>query len=182
MTDANPPVADVAPPSPEPLQYFKGQPISREGAAAQMATLTQDPKFMDRVAARDAEAFSEYNQLWRLSRGMSAEPAPPFGPVDIGDEVDARVAAAMQQHAGFYRDRGYSELQQIEIVGQRPVTMEEKRWHQAQYDMKRTSAAFMARWSAGDLEAIKEMNNHAIAMRLPTGTLEDIKRGGWLDE
>jgi hypothetical protein len=141
-----------------------------------METLTQNPEFMDRVRARDAEAFSEYNKLWRLSRGMSAEPEPPHSSVDIGTEADARVVAAVQQHAGFYRDRGYTELQQTEIVGQRPITMEERRWHETQYNMKRTSAAFMARWSAGDLEAVREMNNHAIAMRLPIGTLEDIKR------
>jgi hypothetical protein len=54
--------------------------------------------------------------------------------------------------------------------------MEERRW-QTQYNMKKSSPAFMARWSAGDLEALREMNNHAIAMRgLPLGTLDDIAR------
>lgn len=176
MTDAAP---GVTPPEGPPVGASKiiNAPLTDPAVAAQrMADLAADPKFMEKVAAKDAEAFSEYNKAWRVAHGLPAEPEPPHSPVEIDTERDARVIAVMQQHAGFYRDRGYTEQQQVEIVGQRPVTMEEKRWHQTQYDMKKSSPAFMARWSAGDLEAIKEMNNHAIAMRLPTGTLADIER------
>jgi hypothetical protein len=174
---ATPGASPTPDPPLQPLQYLGGQPISAETALQRMQELREDTKFMERVAARDAEAFAEHTRLWRVAHGLSVEPTPPHSPVDIGTEADARVIAAVQEHAGFYRDRGYTEQQQIEIVGGRPITMEERRWHEAQYNMKRSSAEFMRRWSAGDLEAIREMNNHAIGMRgLPLGTLEDIKR------
>ena len=175
MTDTPAP-ATPATPEPAPLMFYQGQPISREAAAEQLQQLRDDPKFQERIAARDAEAFAENTRLWRLAHGMTPEPEPPQSPVQVDAEADARVVAAVQQHAGFYRDRGYSELQQIEIVGNRPITVEEKRWHETQYNMKKSSAAFMAKWSSGDLDAIKQMNDHAIAMRLPLGTLADIQR------
>jgi hypothetical protein len=181
-------VAPAAAPAPAPLApadsgslfagLYNGQPISRAGAFARMEELRADPKFQERVAARDPDAFSEHTRLWRLAHGLSAEPQPPQSPVDVDVEADARVIAAVQQHAEHYANKGATEQQQIEIVGQRPVTIEERRWHQAQYERKRTDPEFMRRWSAGSRQEIEEMNIHAIGMRLPLGTLDDIRRWG----
>jgi hypothetical protein len=84
----------------------------------------------------------------------------------------------MQQHAGALSRQGYNEQQQKEIIGRRPVTMQERQYHESQYEMRRKDAAFMARWSAGDMEAIKIMRDHAIGKSLPIGTLQDIERWG----
>jgi hypothetical protein len=167
---ATPPIAGVSP--------IVNAPLTPEAAAQRMIDLKADPEFMRRVEARDPAAFEDYNKAWRVAHGLPETPQPPQSPVEVNNETDARVIAAVQQHAGFYRDRGYSEEQQIEIVGQRPITVEERKWHEQQYEMKRSSPAFMAKWSAGDLEAVRDMQRHAIAMRLPLGTLDDIKRWG----
>lgn len=167
----------ASPPSPPGVSEIINAPLTDPAVAAQrMEDLKADPEFMKRVEAKDAVAFSEYNKAWRVAHGLPAEPAPPYSAAHIEPEADARLAAALEQHAGFYRDRGYSDLQQIEIIGQRPITPEEKRWHEQQWKEKSNSPAFMARWNAREADAIREMNNHAVAMRLPTGTLDDIKR------
>jgi hypothetical protein len=152
-------------------------PLSPETAPAMMETLKANPDFMKRVEACEPEAFAEYNKLWRVAHNLpEAPPQAPATVVDIKPEADARIVAAMQQHAAALGRQGFSEQQQAEIIGRRPVTMQERQWHESQYELRRKDAAFMARWSAGDMEAIKIMRDHAIGKSLPIGSLQDIER------
>jgi hypothetical protein len=137
MSDTPVDVSNVSPPAAGVSDVLNAS-LDAAAAAQHMQQLKDDPDFMKRVTAGDAEAFSQYNRLWRISRGMSPAPTPPQSPVEIGAEADGPIIAAIQQHAGFYRDRGYTEQQRIEIVGGRPITMEERRW-QTQYNMKKSS-------------------------------------------
>ena len=152
--------------------------LPADAASAEIARqqLLQDPDFMKRVEAKEPNAFAHYNRLWRLSRGMTAELLPPHSPVDVQTEIDARLAAQIEQHATVYADKGYTAEQATTILGQRPLLASEKQWHQVEYNNKRSDPEFMRRWMAGDQTAIRQMNTHAIALRLPTGTLEDIQR------
>jgi len=72
--------------------------LDAAAAAQHMQQLKDDPDFMKRVTAGDAEAFSQFNRLWG-----SPAPAPPQSPVEIGAEADGPIIAAIQQHAGFDR-------------------------------------------------------------------------------
>src|SRR5262249_45010769 len=146
--------------------------------AAQMEALKADPKFMERVSARDPEAFSQYNQLWRISRGLTPEPEPPQTAVHVGAEADERVMRDLQQHSDVLRRQGFDENQINEIVGRRPITMQERDWHQNQINILKRDHAFMQRWAAGDIEAIQKIQRHSVALSLPIGTLEDIERWG----
>jgi hypothetical protein len=149
------------------------QPLTPEVAAQQMDVLKADPKFMERVASKDAAAFNEFNRLWRISRGLPETPQPQSA-AEINAETDARVVAAVQQHAAVLGSLGYNEELQTVILGRRPVPQAEHDMHVSLYERYRKDAAFMARWSAGDMEAIKIMRDHAIGKSLPIGTLQQI--------
>ena len=149
--------------------------INQPAPIATPEALRADPAFMERVAKMEPEAFAQYNEAWRVAHGLTPKALPPQSMVDVDVEADARVIAAVQQHAEVLERNGYTLEQQIEIVGQRPVTMQERNWHQNQYELRRRDFAFMARWSSGDMEAIKIMRDHAIGKSLPIGTLEEIK-------
>jgi hypothetical protein len=151
-------------------------PLTPETAPALMETLKANPDFMKRIEAGEPEAFAEYNKAWRVAHNLPAEPGAPQTAAEVKPEADARIVAAWQQHAAALGRQGFSEQQQAEIIGRRPVTMEERQWHESQYEMRRKDAAFMQRWSPGDMEAIKIMRDHAIGKSLPIGTLQDIER------
>jgi hypothetical protein len=152
-------------------------PITDPNAARiRMGELTNDPEFMKRVTAKDAEAFAEYNRLWRVSRGMPPEPLPPFSQEEVVKEADQREVRQLQEHDGVLERQGYTPEQRLEIIGQRPIVAEEKALHARLYNEKRNNREFMNRWIGGDPQAIKEMHDHAIAMRMPDGSLEDVRR------
>src|SRR5215472_13612024 len=92
------------------------QPLTPEAAADRMMQLKESPEFMKRVGGGDAEAFAEYNKLWRVSRGLPETPQPPQSKVEVDAEADARTVAAVQQHAAVLAAQGFDEKQQIQIV------------------------------------------------------------------
>lgn len=167
MTDAAPaPVVGVSDitASPDPA-----------AAASQMESLKATPEFMERVRKGEPEAFDQYNRLWRLSRGMSETPQPPETVVDVESEIGGRLVAQVQQHADVLRGQGFDENQILEIIGQRPITMQERDYHKNQIALLRRDQDFMRRWSAGDLKAIQEIQRHSVALSLPIGTLAEIE-------
>jgi hypothetical protein len=169
--------APVSPPAPPPPS-IDDLPTDPVAAKSLREALVAHPDFM-KDWQTDQKKWTALGFLKWVAEGKPADKygEPPYQPVaDPEAQADSRAIAAVQQHAGFYRDHGYTEEQQIEIVGQRPITMEEKRWHETQYNNRKNDAEFMRRWTAGDTEALKIMRDHAIAMRLPLGTLADIAR------
>jgi len=170
---------NITPPAAPPEVGASGvmnAPLTPETAAQRMEDLKASPEFMAKVAAKDPAAFDEYNKAWRVAHGLTPEPLPPQSPTDVDTERDARVVAAVQQHAAVLRRQGFNDDQVTEIVGRRPITLQEREFHQNQIERLRRDQAFMARWSNGDIEAIHTIQKHSIALSLPTGTLQDIER------
>ena len=153
-------------------------PLTAEVAADRMAQLKDDPAFQERVAKRDPAAFEEHLKLWRVSRGLPTEPVPPQSKVEVEAEADARVVAQVQQHAAVLAAQGFTDNQQIQIIGRRPVPQAEHDIHVREYERLRKDAAFMQRWTAGDTEAVFTMRKHAIGKSLPIGSLDDIRAWG----
>jgi hypothetical protein len=121
-----------------------------------------------------ARRQAEREKLYRIANGWPESFEQSAAGVNA--ETDARAAAALEQHAGVYANKGYTEEQQIEIVGRRPITSEELRQHKVQYEANQSNPDFMTKWMAGSKWHIEEMNRLAVAMRLPIGTLQDIER------
>src|SRR5215472_10520982 len=150
-------------------------PLTPEAAADRMAQLKEDPAFQERVAKRDPAAFEEHLKLWRVAHGLPETPQPPQSLVDVSAEADARVVAQAQRHAAALAAQGFSDSQQIQIIGRRPVPQAEHDIHVREYERLRKDAAFMQRWVAGDTEAVFTMRKHAIGKSLPIGSLDDIR-------
>src|SRR5262249_51016844 len=95
MTDAvDPHVADVTPPVGASQIELPTDPAS---AAQHMYALKADPKFMERVAAKDAAAFEQYNRLWRVAHGMTPERQMPVNTQDVLTQHSERGVAEAEQ-------------------------------------------------------------------------------------
>jgi hypothetical protein len=70
MSDTPVDVSNVSPPAAGVSDVLNAS-LDAGAAAQHMQQLKNDPDFMKRVTAGNAEAFSQYNRLWRISRGMS---------------------------------------------------------------------------------------------------------------
>jgi hypothetical protein len=92
----------------QPVLFFRGQPISAEGAAAQRAELTSNPDYVKAALAGDAEKQSELAELWQLSRGLQpgadALPSQPQDAADVMAQMDEKELARAQQRVTTYRN------------------------------------------------------------------------------
>jgi hypothetical protein len=167
MNESTPGVSTILDPPP---------PADPASASARMETLKADPAFMKRVEGKDAEAFSEFNRLWRISRGLTPDQQVPVNTVDVLTQHGERAVAAAEQHLGVYLEKGFSDEAAYQIVNRRPMLLEEKQTRERELGRLQKDEAFMARYRAGDRDARLEYDSHVIARSLPSGTLADIHR------
>jgi hypothetical protein len=153
-TPAPPPLPPTGPaphPAPVGLSFYQGQPIDPAGAAAQLDTLRADPKWMARIAAKDPEAFAENTRLWRISRGMTAEPGPETV-IDVYQQHADRGVQAAESHADAIEKR-----QLFEVIMQRPVQQFEREKAERDYQKAVADKGYMEKWRNGDRQARTEM-------------------------
>jgi hypothetical protein len=177
MTDAvNPPVADVAPPQPEPspLVFFQGQPISRQGAAERVEQLRADVDFQKRIEARDATAFAEHETLWRISHGLPAEKQPPQTMTDVFQQANERILRETETRADLLRQDGLADESIYQILNGRPMPLAERRWHEQELARLKRDQGWVQRYFDGDREARLQMRTHTAALTLPVGSLAEI--------
>src|SRR5262249_7184710 len=147
--------------------YFQGQPISREGAAERMGQLAGDADFQARIAARDATAFAEHEQLWRISHGLPAEKQQAVNSSDVFAEANARVARETETRADMLRQDGLDENQTYEILNGRPIPLFERQFHEQELARLKRDKAWVQRYFDGDREARLQMRKHTAALTLP---------------
>jgi hypothetical protein len=99
------------------------EPATAELAAAP-EELKADPKWIERVKARDLDAFAEHTRLWRVAHGMPAEPTPVVNTSDVFAQQHERQRQEHEQHADTYRAAGLGEEPIYEILNRMPVTAE----------------------------------------------------------
>lgn len=171
----------AAAPAPEPEQiqwlFHNGQPISAEKAGELRADLMADKEFVKAALAGDKAKLKEMADLLRLSRGEQPgndlPPAPP--PQDelgVLSQQERREVEINELRIDAHASVGINEEQSFQILGGRPVTFEERQFHEEQIARLRTDQDFMRRWSRGDRAAITEMAVHASARAMPIGTVE----------
>jgi hypothetical protein len=112
MTELTPGVSQIINPPP---------PTDPAGAMQRIEQLKSDPAFQDRIKALDPGAFKEHETLWRISRGMTAEPVTPVNTTDVLTQHGERAVAAAEQHLGVYLDRGFDQEAAYQIVNRRPI-------------------------------------------------------------
>jgi hypothetical protein len=62
-------------------------PLTPEAAAARHAELSRDPEYGKAAAAGDMVKVAELTKLWRISRGMTADPIPPANPEQVRERM-----------------------------------------------------------------------------------------------
>lgn len=159
---------------PEPFALYQGQPISREQAGAQLAALRADPKFLERIEARDANAFAENTRLYRLSIGMTAEPQAPINAMDVMTESVGRELQDVQMRAESLRNDGFSPVQIYEYLNDRPMPLAQREIHQRELQALKSDPDFVRRFLGGNLSARAEMRRVTAALTMRVGTLDEI--------
>lgn len=135
-------------------------PADAQAAKDRMEVLHQDPAFMQRVAARDPEAFKEHEKLWRVSRGMTAEPQPPVNTGDVFQQMSERGVREAEMRAQVLRREGLNDQQVYEVLNERPQSAEAKRLHDEEYERLKADEGFQTRLRARDREARYEWARH----------------------
>lgn len=142
-------------------------PATPEAAAARMTVLHQDPAFMQRVEARDPEAFAEHLKLWRIQHGLPAEPQPPQALPDVFGQQNERVLRETETRADMLRADGLGDEQIYQILNGRPQPLEERRWHEQELARLKRDQTWVKRYFEGDREARWQMRLHTAALTLP---------------
>jgi hypothetical protein len=141
--------------------------LTPETAASAMDALKADPKFMERVVAKDATAFGEYNRLWRVSHGLPAEAQPAINTDDVFKETHARAVRETETRADMLRADGLAEESVYQILNGRPIPLAERRIHEQELARLKRDQAWVQRYLAGDREARLQMRSHTAALTLP---------------
>jgi len=165
VTEATPGATDIINPPP---------PADAQSAVARMEQLKSDAAFQERISKGDATAFAEHETLWRLAHGLPAEKQPVVNTADVFAQANARAAAETQTRAEMLRADGLSDHQAYEILNARPISLDERRWHERELNTLKRDQAWVQRYMAGDGEARRQMRTHTAALTLPIGTLEQI--------
>jgi hypothetical protein len=116
MIDPNPVATPSAIMNPPP-------PTSAQAAKDQMEVL-------QRVAARDPEAFKEHEKLWRVSHGLPAEKQPAVNTGDVFAEANARALRETKTRADLLRQDGLRDESVYQILNARPIPLWERQWHE----------------------------------------------------
>jgi hypothetical protein len=177
-------MAEPAPTTPVAASDVFGSSMSPAQAKAEIAAIINDPARGKLVATKVGwgevappevlAAKSQWNQLHAV-----AFPKPQQYSADEINKMpqhhDARRQAEMNSmRAVQMRAQGYSDLQAYEVLNRRPLSPEQHAEYEAQYQSHKADTAFMARWSAGDREAIAKMALLASGRKLPVGTPDQI--------
>ena len=162
-------------PAPEPLLYFEGQPTTPAAAAQLRAELMGNKDFMkEALSGSDTAANQKMLALWQLSRGIQPPPAQTVEQVQ--QQTADRLERDRLTHVSALRSSAeFSDKAVEQIVGQRPIPIEEKRIAERRLAMLQKDQEFVKRYLAGDRQAALEFKAAAICARgLPVGTLEQI--------
>jgi hypothetical protein len=99
LGDNNPP---AGPASEFPLQYIEGQPISVEQARTKMEELPKDENWVKRRDANDPAVRTEWQRLWRVSRGVTPDPLPESTPEEVRATMHERDRQLDDQRINGY--------------------------------------------------------------------------------
>ena len=176
MTENVPASAPQEQPAPQPIAYWRGQPISPEAAAAERAKLIGDEAYTKALLAGDQTKSKELADLWQIAKGRA--PAGPSTVADIEKQTVDRVELARLTHAAALRSSAeFSDRAVEQIVGLRPIPQAEREIAQQRLAAMQRDEAFVKRYLAGDRQAALEYKAAAIcAHGMPVGSLEDIRR------
>lgn len=174
-TPAAPDAGAAAAVAAEPLIWFQGQPYSRESAAARRNELMADASYREAAANGDATRQQELAALFQISRFGSAPTPPPENFDQVRAEMDTRAGRERAAYAEGLRQSGaYTDEQIHEIINQRPIPLEQKRYHEQELAALKKDREFVARYLRGDRDAVREMKRHIAGSSLPVGTLDQI--------
>ena len=160
---------------PAPLLYFEGQPTTPAAAAQLRAELMGNKDFMkEALSGSDTAANQKMLALWQLSRGIQPPPAQTVEQVQ--QQTADRLERDRLTHVSALRSSAeFSDKAVEQIVGQRPIPIEEKRIAERRLAMLQKDQEFVKRYLAGDRQAALEFKAAAICARgMPVGTIEQI--------
>jgi hypothetical protein len=162
---------------PEPLLYHNGQPFAASGAAAKREALMSDPEYTKAALAGDLTKTRELANLLMLSRGQTPPAASTVSTVaDVEAQAIDRAGRERDMHAASMRNEAdYTPEQINQIVNQRPVTAEERAFHQRQLVLLKKDVGFVRRYLDGDAAARLKMGLHHKGAVAPLGSLAEIQ-------
>ena len=137
----------------EPLSFYQGQPISREQAGTQLAELRNDPEWLARWNAKDANAIAENTALYRIRQGMPPEPLPDPTPEQIRQtmqdrdrEIDEARLSTWEQHIRMDDQMRLEHRRGL-------VTKEQSDTAKREIEKMKSDAAFCRLVLAGNIDA-----------------------------
>jgi hypothetical protein len=170
-------MSDVAAPAPQPqsLVMFQGQPYNSESAGAERARLMADPAFSKAALDGNVEHQQRLAALYSIEHWHRA-PQPPQTPEQVFAQMDDAAAERLESYGNSLQASTALTPDQIrEIVNNRPIPVEERNFHEQQWNLLKKDPGLVKRYLSGDAEVRARFDKHAFGRKMRTGTIEEIE-------